>query len=138
MLRQKRSVVEASSVFILESFCGKVSEKLETFSGNACNLKGRLLPLYRTMRITHIKANWETHQIYQKYRDTLVCQWRAPMPKGIDLRVTGGLQRLASTQILSFGVSSHSFDVDFIKVGSLLPTFSLLNCLMYVTQNLSK
>lgn len=38
-----------------------------------------------------------------------------PTPQGVDLRVAGGLQRLESPQILSFGVSSHSFDVDLIK-----------------------
>jgi hypothetical protein len=40
-----------------------------------------------------------------------------PTPKGVDLRVAGGLQRLASPQILSLGVSSQSFGVDLIKVG---------------------
>jgi len=38
-----------------------------------------------------------------------------PAPKGVDLRVAGGLQRLASPQILSFGVSSQSFGVDLIE-----------------------
>lgn len=39
-----------------------------------------------------------------------------PAPKGVDLWSQGGLQRLESTQILSFGVSSHSFGVD-LKAG---------------------
>ncbi len=64
-------------------------------------------------RIYHIKAYWETHQNKKKCRDKLVRQWRAPHHKVLTASiVTGGLQRLASTQILSFGVSSQSFDVD--------------------------
>lgn len=38
-----------------------------------------------------------------------------PTPKGVDLTVTGGLQRLSGPQNLSFGVSSHSFGVDLIE-----------------------
>ena len=38
-----------------------------------------------------------------------------PTSKDVDPRVAGGLQRLVNPQILSFGVSSHSFDVDLIE-----------------------
>ena len=38
-----------------------------------------------------------------------------PTSQGVDLRVAGGLQKLVGPQILSFGVSSHSFDVDLIE-----------------------
>lgn len=71
---------------------------------------------YLNLKKPHIKANWETHQIYQKYRDKLALQWRAPRRKTLPLPgAQGGLQSLASTQILSFGVSSHSFGVVLIS-----------------------
>lgn len=38
-----------------------------------------------------------------------------PTSQDVDPRVAGGLQRLVNPQILSFGVSSHSFDVDLIE-----------------------
>ena len=39
----------------------------------------------------HIKVDWETHQIFLKYRDKLFVQWRAPPHlRGI---YPGGLQR---------------------------------------------
>lgn len=41
------------------------------------------------------------------------CQLMAgPTSQDVDHMVTGGLQRLTGPQILSFGVSSHTFDVD--------------------------
>lgn len=38
-----------------------------------------------------------------------------PTPFGVLTSVAGGLQRFASPQILSVGVSSQYFDVDLIK-----------------------
>lgn len=41
------------------------------------------------------------------------CQLMAgPTSQDDDRKVTGGLQRLSGPQNLSFGVSSHTFDVD--------------------------
>ncbi|WP_302612303.1 hypothetical protein, partial [uncultured Muribaculum sp.] len=56
----------------------------------------------------HIKVDWETHQIFMKYRDKLSCLMAGPILINFgEAYCPGGLQRTASAQILSFGVSSH-------------------------------
>lgn len=71
---------------------------------------GRIDHIGEYRRYSTSQANWETHQIYKKYRDKLVGQWRAPRESG-RLYVTGGLQRSSRPQILSVGVSSFPLDV---------------------------
>lgn len=57
-------------------------------------------------KIYHIKVDWETHQIFMKYRDKRNNLMAGPISNERFLH-PGGLQRIVSTQILSFGVSSH-------------------------------
>ena len=59
----------------------------------------------------------------------LSCLMAGPIPLFGEwrcLRHQGGLQRMASAQILSFGVSSHSFDVALLKKGQTLLRAALL------------
>ncbi len=58
--------------------------------------------------------DWETHQFYMKYRDKLSRPMAGLDPRKRVAFTPGGLQRSASTQILSFGVSSSSSGVVFL------------------------
>ena len=82
--------------------------------------KGKRSRRRKPTKTYHIKVDWETHQLIVKYRDKLSCLMSGPIPLSGEWRCPrhqGGLQRTASTQILSFGVSSHSFDVDLKRKG---------------------
>ncbi len=78
----------------------------------------------------HIRDDWETLQFILKYRDKL----RRPMAGLSFLREEaskpGGLQRSASTQILSLGVSSSCSDVVFFCI----PTSTMAKQ-EYITRN---
>ncbi len=60
-----------------------------------------------SFKVYHIKVDWETHQLLVKYRDKLSQPMAGPIPLVGGIKCPGGLQRRTSTQILSFGVSSH-------------------------------
>ena len=67
------------------------------------------------MRNNHIKADWETHQIFMKCRDKLSFPMAGPNLL-VGAFMPGGLQRIGSPQILIIGVSSYPFDVAFIPM----------------------
>ena len=58
-----------------------------------------------------------------------------PTPFGVLTSVAGGLQRFASPQILSVGVSSQYFDVDFIEESEGNSSGSFLLLLLPAAEN---